>query len=78
MVKITLSSHTLTRLSELGAMVSVIQEPNLDPDARIVMGLLIPVSFPQPEMQNREGDTENEKSFSTSELNLSSPLTTHS
>lgn len=38
----------LTLLSELGIMVSVIQEPNLDPDARTVMGLLTPVSFPQP------------------------------
>ena len=38
----------LTRLSELGIMVSVIQEPNLEPDARTVMGLLTPVSLPQP------------------------------
>lgn len=41
----------LTLLSELGIMVSVIQEPNLDPDARTVIGLLTPVSFPQPEGQ---------------------------
>ncbi len=38
----------LTLLSELGIIVSVIQEPNLDPEARTVMGLLTPVSFPQP------------------------------
>lgn len=38
----------LTLLSKLGIMVSVIQEPNLDPDARTVMGLLTPVNFPQP------------------------------
>lgn len=29
-------------------MVSVIQEPKRDPDARTVMGLLTPVNFPQP------------------------------
>lgn len=39
---------SLTRLSALGAIVSVIQEPNRDPMARMVMGLLTPVSFPQP------------------------------
>lgn len=27
---------------------SVIQDPKRDPEARIVMGLLTPVSFPQP------------------------------
>lgn len=43
----------LTLLSELGIMVSVIQEPNLDPDARTVMGLLTPVSFPQPRGQKK-------------------------
>lgn len=42
------AAEKLTLLSELGIMVSVIQEPNLDPDARTVMGLLTPVSFPQP------------------------------
>lgn len=35
-------------MSELGIMVSVIQEPKRDPDARTVMGLLTPVNFPQP------------------------------
>lgn len=49
------TTDALTRLSELGAMVSVIQEPNLDPDARMVMGLLTPVSFPHPVGQNKEG-----------------------
>lgn len=38
----------LTLLSKLGIMVSVIQEPNLEPDARTVIGLLTPVNFPQP------------------------------
>lgn len=37
-----------TRLSELGIIVSVIQDPNLEPDVRTVMGLLTPVSFPHP------------------------------
>lgn len=41
-------SRSLTLLSELGIMVSVIQEPKRDPDARTVMGLLTPVNFPQP------------------------------
>lgn len=45
---------TLTRLSALGAIVSVIQEPKRDPMARMVMGLLTPVSFPQPERQEQE------------------------
>ena len=44
----------LTLLSELGIIVSVIQKPNLDPDARTVMGLLTPVSLPQPGGQKRE------------------------
>lgn len=43
----------LTLLSELGIMVSVIQEPKRDPDARTVMGLLTPVNFPQPGGTNR-------------------------
>lgn len=38
----------LTRLSVLGVIVSVIQDPKRDPEARMVMGLLTPVSFPQP------------------------------
>lgn len=42
------STVILTLLSELGIIVSVIQEPNLDPEARTVMGLLTPVSLPQP------------------------------
>jgi hypothetical protein len=48
---------SLTRLSALGAIVSVIQEPKRDPMARMVMGLLTPVSFPQPGGQDsrREG-----------------------
>ena len=44
---------TLTRLSALGAIVSVIQEPKRDPMARMVMGLLTPVSFPQPGRQQQ-------------------------
>lgn len=44
----------LTLLSELGAMVSVIQEPNRDPEARIVIGLLTPVSLPQPENKKKK------------------------
>lgn len=35
-------------------MVSVIHEPNRDPDARTVMGLLTPVNLPQPESQRTE------------------------
>lgn len=46
----------LTRLSELGIMVSVIQEPNLEPDARTVMGLLTPVSLPQPADKHTKRD----------------------
>ena len=38
----------LTLLSELGIIVSVIQEPKREPEARTVIGLLTPVSFPQP------------------------------
>lgn len=45
---VSIETEGLTLLSELGIMVSVIQEPNLDPDARTVMGLLTPVSLPQP------------------------------
>ncbi len=51
---VSIETEGLTLLSELGIMVSVIQEPNLDPDARTVMGLLTPVSFPQPGGQRRE------------------------
>lgn len=51
---VSIEKEGLTLLSELGIMVSVIQEPNLDPDARTVMGLLTPVSFPQPGGQRRE------------------------
>lgn len=43
----------LTRLSALGVIVSVIHDPKREPDARMVMGLLTPVSFPQP---GREGE----------------------
>lgn len=35
---------------------SVIQEPKRDPMARTVMGLLTPVSFPQPGRQNRRDE----------------------
>ena len=45
----------LTLLSELGIIVSVIQEPNREPEARTVMGLLTPVSFPQPARQTGGG-----------------------
>lgn len=48
------STERLTLLSELGIMVSVIHEPNLDPDARTVMGLLTPVSLPQPGVKEAE------------------------
>lgn len=51
---VSIVKEGLTLLSELGIMVSVIQEPNLDPDARTVMGLLTPVNFPQPGGQRRE------------------------
>ena len=48
-------AQSLTRVSELGAIVSVIQEPKRDPMARMVMGLLTPVSFPQPGRQEQGG-----------------------
>lgn len=51
---VRIRTQGLTLLSELGIMVSVIQEPNLEPDARTVMGLLTPVNFPQPGGQRRE------------------------
>lgn len=41
-------------MSKLGIMVSVIQEPNLEPEARTVIGLLTPVNLPQPEGQRSE------------------------
>lgn len=41
-------SPALTRLSALGVIVSVIHDPKREPEARMVMGLLTPVSFPQP------------------------------
>ena len=50
---LTPGTGTLTRLSALGAIVSVIQEPKRDPMARMVMGLLTPVSFPQPGRQQQ-------------------------
>lgn len=51
---VSIVKEGLTLLSELGIMVSVIQEPNLDPDARTVMGLLTPVNFPQPGEEEEE------------------------
>ncbi len=51
---ISSKTESCTLLSELGIMVSVIQEPNLDPDARTVMGLLTPVNFPQPGGQEKK------------------------
>lgn len=51
---VSIGTQGLTLLSELGIMVSVIQEPNLEPDARTVMGLLTPVNFPQPGGQRGE------------------------
>lgn len=47
-------SPPLTRLSALGVIVSVIHDPKREPDARMVMGLLTPVSFPQPGEGDRE------------------------
>ena len=38
----------LTLLSLLGVTASVIQDPNRDPEARMVMGGLMPVRRPQP------------------------------
>lgn len=39
----------LTRSSELEIILSIIQDPNLDPKDLMVTGLLIPISLPQPQ-----------------------------
>lgn len=54
--RVMMLSHTLTLFSPSGARGSVIHDPKREPEVLIVIGSLIPVSFPQAGKEGKAGE----------------------